>query len=543
MDDYHDAAMASLRKLQSIFTTPESADSTLARIDREIASNLTGFLQDNIVATPDSLAEIEQAFSDPAIPEQPLLVSQQTDFLMEKVVAQSVHTASPRFVGHMTSALPYFTLSLSRIVVALNQNLVKTETAKAFTPLERQVLGMLHHLVYQRDDAFYRHNMHASRRALGSFCSGGTVANITALWVARNRAFAADGNFRGVGNEGLHRALNHYGYSGVAILVSRLGHYSLGKAADVLGIGRDSIVQIETDTANRIDIAAAKKAAARLRRDGVKLLAVIGVAGTTETGSVDPLPALADLAAECGAHFHVDAAWGGPTLLSDKHSSMLKGIERADSVTLDAHKQLYVPMGAGMVVFKEPEALTAIEHHARYIIRPGSRDLGATTLEGSRPGMALLVHSSLRILGRRGYAMLVDQGIEKARAMAKMIERDPDFELTTAPELNILTYRFVPAPVQKTLSGSALQRAEKINDALNQTTRLIQVTQRQAGHSFVSRTQVRVARHGHQPLVVFRVVLANPLTTLDILAEILAEQKAIAAQPAVQQLLGKLQAR
>ena len=550
MNEQQKMALATLENLQRIFTTPESPDSTLSKIDQEITNDLLGFLRDNIVATTERLTDIEKQFSDPAIPEQPVFVSQQTDFLMEKVVAQSVHTASPRFIGHMTSALPYFMLPLSRIMIALNQNLVKTETAKSFTPLERQVLGMLHHLIYQYDNDFYSHSLHASRRALGSFCSGGTIANITALWVARNEAFPADGDFAGVGKEGLHRALAHYGYRDVAILVSRLGHYSLAKAADVLGLGRNSIVQIDTDAANRIDVTQAREVATRLQKDGVKLLALVGIAGTTETGSVDPLPELAAIADEFDVHFHVDAAWGGPTLLSEQHRALLNGIEQADSVTLDAHKQLYVPMGAGMVIFKEPTALAAIEHHARYIIRPGSRDLGATTLEGSRPGMALLVHSSLRILGRSGYALLIDQGIEKARLLAAMIVRDPDFELMTAPELNILTYRYVPASVQarlqakvQTMPGDAdQQQTAKINDILNQTTERMQMLQREAGHSFVSRTQVQIARYGQQSLIVFRVVLANPLTTVDILAEILAEQKTIAAEAGVQKLLKALEA-
>src|SRR5690606_17196367 len=134
--------------------------------------------------------------------------------------------------------------------------------------------------------------------------------------------------------------------------------------------------------------------------------------GTTETGSVDPLHALADLAREYGTHFHVDAAWGAPTLFSSRHRHLLAGIERADSVTLDGHKQLYVPVGAGMLVFKDVKALSAVEHHANYVLRRGSRDIGKHTLEGTRAGMAMLVHSALRIIGRQGYELLIDQGIE-----------------------------------------------------------------------------------------------------------------------------------
>lgn len=154
---------------------------------------------------------------------------------------------------------------------------------------------------------------------------------------------------------------------------------------------------------------------------------------------------MADLAIELGCHYHVDAAWGGATLFSDTYRGLLKGIERADSVTIDAHKQLYVPMGAGMVLFKDPATLSSIEHHAAYIIRRGSRDLGSHTLEGSRPGMAILVHAGLSIIGRYGYELLIDQGIERARGFAQRIDEHPDFELVSEPELNILSYRYNPA--------------------------------------------------------------------------------------------------
>jgi len=536
------AARASLKNLYRIFTVPESPESTLGKIDREISNDLMGFLHDHIVATRKSLADIESEFSDSTIPEEPWFVSQQTEFLMQQVVAQSVHTASPRFIGHMTTALPYFMLPLSRIMVALNQNLVKTETSKAFTPLERQVLGMLHRLVFGGDDDFYARHMHDSLHALGAFCSGGTVANLTALWVARNRAFAADGDFPGIAQAGVHRACEHYGCRGAAIMVSKLGHYSLSKASDVLGFGRDQVVSIDTDERGRIDLRQVRDEADRLIRSGIKLVAIVGVAGTTETGSVDDLDALADIALECGSHFHVDAAWGGPTLFSDAYRDLLRGIERADSVTLDAHKQLYVPIGAGMVVFREPAALSSIEHHANYVIRPGSRDLGATTLEGSRPGMAMLVHSGLKILGRRGYGLLIDQGIEKARDLAEMIRKHPDFELITAPVLNILTYRYVPAEIgQRLRDGDERERA-RLNEILNRLTREIQVIQREAGVSFVSRTQLEVPAYPGQSINVLRVVLANPLTTPEILREIMDEQQAIGQSAPLQNLLAEARA-
>lgn len=521
-------AVANLSNLYRIFTVQESPDTTLGKIDQEIAQNLVGFLRNRIVASEKELTLIEQEFSSPQIPEQPSFVSDYTEFLMDTLVAQSVHTASPGFVGHMTTALPSFMLPLSRIMTALNQNLVKIETSKAFTPMERQVLGMLHALIYDNDAAFYQAWMHNANSALGAFCSGGTLANITALWVARNKLFPACEGFRGIAREGFHKALRHYNCEGVAVLISKRGHYSFGKAADILGIGRDAICAIPTDSDNKIDIDQLLSTLRQLRQQGIKILSLVGIAGTTETGTVDPLDRLADIAAAEGCHLHVDAAWGGPTLFSSTNKQLLKGIERADSVTIDAHKQMYVPMGAGMVLFKNPASLASIEHHAEYILRKGSKDLGSHTLEGSRPGTAMLVHSALNIIGRKGYELLIDRGIAAASNFADLIEASGDFELITRPELNLLTYRYVPKRIQQTLKSTDAEKRSAINNELNKLTKQIQKSQRAAGISFVSRTRLTPSGYNGDAITVFRVVLANPLTTSEILSGILKEQKQIA---------------
>lgn len=525
-------AEASMDAMYRIFTVPEAPGSTLGNIDQKLSQNLAGFLQEHIVAVEKDLSELEKDFADSVIPEQPIFVSDQADFLMDKVVAQSVHTASPRFIGHMTSALPYFMLPLSRIMMALNQNLVKIETSKAFTPMERQVLGMMHRLVYDKDDGFYSRWMHEPGHSLGSVCSGGTIANITALWIARNHLFNKTKNFPGIQRVGVFGALKHYGYNSAAVLVSERGHYSLGKAADVLGIGRDFLVAVKADEQNRLDIAELKKQIQILRKDKIAIIAMIGVAGTSETGSVDPLDQMADIAEEIQCHFHVDAAWGGPTLFSKKYAHILNGIRRADSVTVDAHKQMYVPMGAGMVLFKDPALVSSIEHHADYIIRKGSKDLGSYTLEGSRPGIAMLLHSGLKIIGRSGYEILIDQGIEKAKAFAGFIEQDPLFELISEPELNILTYRYLPDFVAAKLKTATAEEIEQIQQVMNKLTKRIQKRQRASGKSFVSRTTLTPQAYNRSRTVVFRVVLANPLTTHQILRDVLEEQKQIALSKA-----------
>lgn len=538
--DQKRCAVASKETLMRIFTVPEAPDSTLSKIELEISSNLAGFLNENIAAIEKPLHEIEKDFQSAVIPEDPTFVSAYAQDIMEQLVAHSVHTAAPSFIGHMTSALPHFVLPLSKLMVGLNQNLVKIETSKAFTPLERQVLGMMHHLAYGQDDAFYSKWMHSAKTSLGAFCSGGTVANITALWIARNRLLKADGEFKGIGSQGLVSAMLHYGYKGLAVLISERGHYSLGKSADLLGIGRDNFIAIKTADNNKVDVDAMRDKAHELEAQGIKVMAIVGVAGTTETGNIDPLDEMADLSQELKCHFHVDAAWGGATLLSDTYRPLLKGIERADSITIDAHKQMYVPMGAGLVLFKDPAATDAIEHHAEYILRKGSKDLGSHTLEGSRPGMAMLVHACLRVIGRKGYEILIDKGIEKARYFADLVKADDDFELISEPELCLLTYRYVPKQIKQKIAQADEQTRLDIFASLNRFTASMQKRQREAGRSFVSRTRLTPAQYDHQPTVVFRVVLANPLTSENILQEILAEQKALAkTDPVFKKFLSK----
>lgn len=526
----HKSAQVNFDSLLKIFTVPEGPDSTLTKIDEELSRNLNHFLRKHIVAEEKPLKEIEKDFSNAHIPEQPQFVSDHTQYLLDTLVSHSVHTASPSFIGHMTSALPYFLMPLSKIMIALNQNLVKIETSKAFTPLERQVLGMIHRLIYGETDHFYQQWMHSAEHSLGAFCSGGTIANITALWVARNNALKAEGDFPGVEKAGLFKAMRHYGHEGLAILVSERGHYSLKKAADVLGIGQEGLVAVKTDAHNRICPHDLEQKITELKANKIKVFAVVGVAGTGKTGNIDPLRTIAQICQREQIHFHIDAAWGGATLMSNRYRGLLDGVELADSVTIDAHKQLYIPMGAGMVLFKDPNAMRSIEHHAQYILRQGSKDLGSHTLEGSRSGMAMLVYASMHIISRPGYQLLIDQSIEKARYFADLIDAQTDFELVSQPELCLLTYRYLPEHVRMALEKSqGVQRAQ-LNELLNELTKFIQKKQRETGKSFVSRTQLNPHQWDKLATIVFRVVLANPLTTKEILHNVLDEQREIAQQ-------------
>ena len=238
-------AEVSLEYLYKVFTKPEGKDSKLAQIEQHLSDNLSDFLSQHVVTKVNSLAQIEKSFAEYSVPESPEFVSKHAEDLLDKLVANSVNTYSPSFIGHMTSALPYFHLPLAKLLVGLNQNLVKIETSKAFTPLERQMLGMMHELVYKQSDDFYHTHLHSANHALGAFCSGGTIANITALWVARNKALPASNQFKGVAEEGLAAGMMHYGYKKMAIISSKRGHYSLSKTVDLLGLGKQQMITID----------------------------------------------------------------------------------------------------------------------------------------------------------------------------------------------------------------------------------------------------------------------------------------------------------
>jgi glutamate decarboxylase len=383
-------------------------------------------------------------------------------------------------------------------------------------------------LVYGQEEAFYAEHVQNTESALGCFTEDGTIANLTALWVARNRLLPPKPGFDGIEKEGMAKAYSAYNIDRCVILVSRMGHYSLRKAGGILGIGNKNVIAIDVDERHHIDMKKLRDTIKTLCEDGrTKILSVVGIAGATETGTIDPLEELSQLCAEQGIHFHVDAAWGGPTLMSDKYRHLLNGIERADSITIDGHKQFYMPMSCGMVYFKDPYALDAIAYYARYINRPGSVDLGIKSLSGSREANSLILDSALKIMGTNGYALLIEYGIQTAREFADEISRRADFELTSAPELNILTYRFFPEKLKASMAGLDMAGKKKFYDQLNEINRSIQRHQREAGKSFVSRTSLKGTAQWHEERVVLRAVIMNPLTDMRILREILDEQEDI----------------
>ncbi|MBD2775780.1 pyridoxal-dependent aspartate 1-decarboxylase PanP [Iningainema tapete] len=516
-------------KVMQLFAAPTEETS----IEEEINGITNNFSQD-FLSTTDANTDVDlesllEKFSDSRIPIQPAHFESYLQSLGNNVVAHSIHTSSPRFIGHMTSALPCFVRPLAQLMTAMNQNAVKIETAKALSFCEREALAMLHRLIYNLDDNFYAQHIQNNLSTLGILVSGGTVANITAVWCARNASLGPKDGFLGVEKEGLAAALDFYGYKGAVIIGSDLMHFSFDKAADLMGIGTHGLIRIPTDYHNRVDIQALRQAVMECRAKNLLIIAIVGVAGTTDSGGVDSLSEIAEIAHEAHVHFHVDAAWGGPLIFSQQHRHKLAGIERADSVTIDGHKQLYLPMGIGMLFLRDPYMAKAIEKQASYTMRKGSFDLGKRALEGSRPGMALFLHAGLNLIGLKGYEFLIDEGIRKTQYMAARISTMPEFELLAEPDTNLLLYRYLPQPLRELVAKKQLTEVD--NQLINKFNERLQKIQRQIGHTFISRTTKTITCLGKEtPITVMRAVIANPLTTEDDINAVLNEQIQLASE-------------
>jgi aspartate 1-decarboxylase len=517
----HRKARAAPEFLDLIFSVPESDNNALAQLEKKLSENLDEFLTQSKVAGEIPLSVLVSKFSNVQLPEEPCFVSDQVDFLLKDVIPYCVHTGSPRFIGHMTSAIPYFLQSLSKCMVALHQNVVKIETSRALTFVERQTIAILHRLIYSESTSFYHKHTHDRDSTLGVICSGGTLANIMGLWIARNR-FMHQVLGDDFAEGGLIEALMRCGKKNLCVFVSERGHYSLSKAVDLLGLGKRQLISIPVDSEHRINMSALAEAHAQALKAQLHPLAVVGIAGTTETGHIDPLQELANFAQTHQLHFHVDAAWGGTALFSNISKHLLAGIERADTVVIDGHKQLYLPMGVGMLFIKSPVAAASIQHQTQYIIRNGSFDLGRRHLEGSRAGMSLLVHSALRIIGRQGYELLLERNLEMARTFVKLVEAHPEFQLITSSSLNIVTYRYCPLAWRPQLAEN--------QPRLNELNTQLQKRQRENGKSFISRTQFRHPEPYGEETTVLRAILANPLTKVEHLKEVLAEQALLGQQ-------------
>ena len=508
-------------------STEVSADATYYEVEFSIENRMKQLFQrdkDNIHFTEPniSLDTLSSQFPLQTPSYFGISLKEYTDAFQEKVVPFSIDVSHPRFIGHMTSGMPSAMGELSAQVAMLNQNTVKIETSKSLTFLERQVLATLHNLFYEYPSSFYEHCVQSPTNCLGVVLSGGTLANIQALHMAKHQALLnAGGDLERMKKGGFHKELYHLGYAGAAILGSSLVHYSMRKAASVLGLGDESILSVEVGTDHKIDLIDLTQKIEECKTQNILILALIGVAGTTEQGAIDPLLEIGKIASQQKIYFHVDAAWGGALMFSTQHKHKLAGIENADSITICGHKQLYTPLGTSVLLLKDPKTAFATAVHANYQAARGSHDLGQFSLLGSKPAQAVFLDAAMKIYGRSGYQYLIDRGCLMARHFAKIIQHNPSFELTSAPEINLLTYRFIPASLRH---KHHLSKEEQ--QIITEATHMIQQEQFLKAASFVSYTTLR---KDNQSIGVFRVVFANPHTSESDLIAVLEDQLTIAS--------------
>jgi putative pyridoxal-dependent aspartate 1-decarboxylase len=542
-------AESSLEYLQKLFILPDTTDKFMEFGLAVLEMIYDFFKEKKALHKKITLPELAQIFNQTSIPEGPYLIRDVLEEIREKVTVHSVMVASPYYIGHMTSAIPYFMILLEIIIAALNQNQVKIETAKASSFVERELVAWIHRIIFERGEQFYRKNIQNYRVALGNVTSDGTMSNLTALLVAREKALPPDKNFPGVRKAGLEKALNYYGYSKMVVLISQRGHYSIRKAAHLLGLGEENVIGIPVDMWNRIDISALKRKIKNIKRDDLrrekktKVMALIGIAGTTETGNIDNLMEMGDIARQEGAYFHVDAAWGGAALIADEYRSLFREIERADSVSVDVHKLLYCPMAMGIVVFRNEKDLGHLKQVSQYVNRRDSVDIGRFTIEGSRPFACLKPWASLKILGRDGYRLLFKQANESTLTFKRVLEECENFEVLNYPELFILNYRLVPRLVLEKFRAweekiktrpdrneirELTTKMKRTNRILNDLNVQLQKSIRQEDTTFVSRTTLESTRYRPQRIAVLRAVLINPLINEDILKRIVSTQNRIA---------------
>lgn len=275
--------------------------------------------------------------------------------------------------------------------------------------------------------------------ASGMLVSGGSLANITALTVARNNLMNGRIRTSGMVQTGVQ----------LVVYCSSETHNCMNKAVEVLGIGSDYLRRIPVDTDFRIDTQALKEQITADRINGLQPFCIIGNAGTVNTGAIDPLDELLAIAREEELWFHVDGAFGAVAKLSEAFAPSLKAIEEADSLAFDLHKWFYVNYEVGCVMIRDREIhRNAFKLDANYLLShdrglaAGPETLSHYGLELSRGFKALKVWMSLKEHGVDRYRELVDRNIAQAHYLGELVSNDADFELMVPVSLNIVCFRY-----------------------------------------------------------------------------------------------------
>jgi len=411
-------------------------------VTKIIADYVKG-LDERRVTSEATPADLEKLFDEP-LPEIGISVEEIFDRFTRDIAPHAMQVPSPRYYGQFNPTPLPIGVWADALCSALNQNAGAWRNGPTSAIIEARVIRWLCQLIGYGPQSF------------GTLASGGSEANLIALKCARDNAHA---QIISVGVRSVPGDL--------VIYASEQCHYSVEKSADILGLGRKSLHKIPIDDRFHIQTGALREAIERDRKAGHIPCCIVGVAGATSTGVIDPLDEVADIARENACWFHVDAAYGGALAFSDKHKAKLSGIERAHSVTFDPHKWMFVPFACGATLVRDGGRVLrdAFDITPEYL----SEDRGGADVEfdffrygqmGTRRFNSLKLWMALKFMGTRGYARTVEQHIDLTNYLAGRIDELKDFQRLGEVETAVCCFRFLPKGVRRA-EGPAQDRVQQ----------------------------------------------------------------------------------
>ncbi|MFE2848769.1 pyridoxal phosphate-dependent decarboxylase family protein [Streptomyces scopuliridis] len=377
--------------------------------------------------TPEALAPVVSAVDL----DRPLGdASAALDELERVYLRDAVYFHHPRYLAHLNCPVVIPAVLGETVLSAVNSSLDTWDQSTGGTLIERRLI----------DWTAGRIGLGAS--ADGVFTSGGTQSNLQALLLAREEA-KADTPTK------------------LRVFASECSHFSVQKSATLLGLGPDAVVSVPCDRDKRMRTVALAAELERCRAEGLIPMAVVATAGTTDFGSIDPLPEIAALCARYGTWLHVDAAYGCGLLASTTRRSLLDGIEHADSVTVDYHKSFFQPVSSSAVLVRDGATLRHATYHADYLnprrtVEERIPNQVDKSLQTTRRFDALKLWMTLRVMGADGIGQLFDEVCELAAEGWRLLAADPRYDVVVEPRLSTLVFRYVPARIT---SPSAIDRA------------------------------------------------------------------------------------
>ncbi|AXU97610.1 MAG TPA: aspartate aminotransferase family protein [Erwinia persicina] len=371
---------------------------------------------------------------------------------VEFFLKDSLSVHHPQCVAHLHCPSLVVSQAAEVLINATNQSMDSWDQSPSATIIEVKLIEWLRTQVgYQPGDA-------------GVFTSGGTQSNLMGLMLARDAFFARIGH--SVQQDGLPGDL-----SKIKVFCSENAHFSVQKNMALMGLGYRSVTLVKTDRFARMDVNDLAEKIAQAQANGEQILAIVATAGTTDAGAIDPLRAIASLAAEHQIWVHVDAAWGGALLLSEKYRDYLDGIELVDSVTLDFHKQFFQTISCGAFLLKEARHYELMRYQAAYLNSEfdeaqGVPNLVSKSLQTTRRFDALKLWMGLEALGQQQYAEIIDHGVTLAQQVAQYVTEQPSLELVMEPQLASVLFRYRPASLAGADDAAIALLNQKIGDAL-----------------------------------------------------------------------------